>query len=100
VVLDRADASIRNGWIGRKLHGFFKTAGLNDIRVQTHCINMSSFDTADMLLDLRVVVEHAISAGYVPRPVGDAWLGDLLTRDQLGTFFATMTLFVVFGIKS
>jgi ubiquinone/menaquinone biosynthesis C-methylase UbiE len=52
VVLDRADASIRNGWIGRKLHGFFKTAGLNDIRVQTRCINMSSFDTADMLLDL------------------------------------------------
>ena len=99
VVLDRANAGIRNGWIGRRLHGLFKTAGLNE-RVQTHCINMSSFDTADMLLDLRVVVEHAIRAGDVSRQVGDAWLGDLLKRDQLGTFFATMTVFVVFGVKS
>jgi ubiquinone/menaquinone biosynthesis C-methylase UbiE len=100
VALDRAAAGIRNGWIGRRLHGLFKTAGLNEIRVQTHCINMSSFDNADTLLDLRVVVEHAISTGDVPRQVGDSWLGDLLTRNQLGTFFATVTLLVVFGTKS
>jgi len=100
VVLDRAAAGIRNGWIGRQLHGLFKVAGLNEIRVQTHCINISRFDIADTLLDLRIVAEHAISAGAVRRQVGDAWLHDLLARDRLGTFFATVTLFVVFGIKS
>jgi ubiquinone/menaquinone biosynthesis C-methylase UbiE len=98
-VLERASAGIRNGWIGRRLHGFFRAAGLNEIRVQAHCINITSFDIADALLDLRIVAEHAISAGDLPRQVVEAWLDDLLRRDRLGTFFAAVTLFVVVGVK-
>jgi ubiquinone/menaquinone biosynthesis C-methylase UbiE len=100
VVLDCAASGIRNRWIGRRLHGLFTMAGFNEIRVQTHCINISSFDIADMLLDLRVVAERTINAGDVSRQAGDAWLDDLLMRDRFGTFFATVTLFVVVGIKS
>jgi len=99
-VLDRACAGIRNGWIGRRLRGLFRAADLDEINAQTHCINISRFDTADMLLDLRTVAEHAISAGDVERRAVDAWLDDLLTRDRAGTFLATITLFVVSGVKS
>ena len=100
VVLDRAAADIRNSWMGRKLHALFRMANLKEIRVETHCINISNLETADALLDLRTVAEHAIGAGEVPRQTVDTWLNDLLTRDRLGSFLATVTLFVVSGIRS
>ena len=98
-VLDLACTGIRNGWIGRRLHGLFRTAGLAELQVHANGIDITSFDTADSLLDLHVVAEHAISAGHVTRQAGNAWLSDLLERDRLGTFFATVTLYVVYGRK-
>lgn len=99
VVLDRACAGIRNGWIGRKLHGLFKRAGLTEIQVQTYGINLTSFEIADALLDLRIVTEHAVGAGDISRQAGNAWVADLLERHRLEAFFATLTLYVAFGRK-
>jgi len=98
-VLDHASAGIRNGWIGRRLHGLFRKAGFTEIQVQSHGVNITSFDIADALLDLRVVAEHAIKAETISLQAGDAWLEDLLERDRLGTFFASVTLYVAFGRK-
>ena len=98
-VLDHACTSIRNGWMGRRLHGLFRRAGLAEVQVYANGINITSFDIADSLLDLHVVAEHAISAEHVTRQAGGAWLNDLLERDRLGTFFATVTLYVVTGRK-
>jgi SAM-dependent methyltransferase len=100
IVLDRAAAGIRNNWIGRRLQALFKMADLKGIGVQTHCINISSLEIADTLLDLRMVAEHAISACDLTRQAVDAWLNDLSTRDRLGTFLATVTMFIVSGVKS
>ena len=100
VVLGHAAAAIRNGWIGRRLYGLFRMTGLKEIQVQTHCINISSLETADALLDLRVVAEHATGAGDVSRQAVDSWLRDLSTRDRLGNFLATLTLFVVSGVRA
>ena len=99
VVLGRAAAAIRNGRIGRRLYGLFRMTGLKESQVQTHCINVHSLETADALLDLRVVAEHAIGAGEVPRQVLDAWWNDLSARERLGSFLATVTVFVVSGIR-
>src|SRR5262249_25113910 len=64
-VLNRACAGIRNGWIGRRLCGLFKNAGVIDVEIQTKSININSFAVADTLLDLRVVLNHAISEKLV-----------------------------------
>jgi len=99
VVLDRAAAGIRNGQVGRKLYGLFREADLQEVRVRTHCVNVYNLEKADALLDLRTVAEHSIGAGDVSRQVIDAWWDELLTRDRLRSFLATITLFVVSGVK-
>lgn len=99
VALDRACAGIRNGWIGRQLHGLFQRAGLAVIQVQTYGINLTSFETADALLDLRSVTEHAVMAGDISQQAANAWVADLLERHRLNAFFATLTLYVAFGRK-
>jgi ubiquinone/menaquinone biosynthesis C-methylase UbiE len=99
LVLNRACAGIRNGWMGRKLHGLFKRARLTGVQVQAHSITTTRFDIADTLLDLRIVTEHAIRERLITHQVADAWLDDLLERDGEGTFLAALTLYVALGRK-
>ena len=99
LILDEAASRIRNPWIGRRLYGFFASAGLEQILVQTHCVNTRSFETADVLLDLRSVAEHTVEAGHLAREAKEAWLGELSIRNQHGNFLASLALFVVFGVK-
>jgi ubiquinone/menaquinone biosynthesis C-methylase UbiE len=60
-VLDRACAGIRNGWMGRRLHGLFRSAGITEIQVQTQILTITSFEIADTVLDLRTIAEHAVN---------------------------------------
>ncbi len=98
-VLNRACAGIRNGWMGRRLHGLFKRASLTGVQVQAHAITITRFDIADTLLDLRIVTEHAVRERRIAHQAADAWLDDLLERDSAGTFLATLTLYVALGHK-
>ena len=99
VVLNRACAGIRNGWMGRGLGGLFKKAGVINAEVQTKSISINSFAVADTLLDLRVVLDHAIAEKLVSQDVAAKWLNDLLDRDAAGKFFATVTLYIACGSK-
>lgn len=99
VVLHRAATGIRNGWMGRRLYGLCVLTGLKEVRVQTHGVNVHSLKAADALLDLCTVAQHAVRAGDVAANAVEAWLNDLSARDQIGTFLATITLFVVCGTK-
>jgi hypothetical protein len=65
VVLNRACAGIRNGWMGRGLCGLFKKSGIINAEVQAKSISINSFAVADNVLDLRVVVEYAIAEKLV-----------------------------------
>jgi ubiquinone/menaquinone biosynthesis C-methylase UbiE len=98
-VVNRACDGIRNGLIGRKLHGLFRRAGLIESHVEAHTIPITKFYIANTLLDLDIVTEHAIREQRITRQAADAWLNDLRERDQLRTFFATLTLYVGFGRK-
>ena len=99
VILNRACAGIRNGWMGRRLGGLFKKAGVINAQVQTQSISINSFAVADTLLDLRVVRDHAIAEGLVTQDVAAKWLDDLLERDAAGRFLATLTLYLACGTK-
>jgi SAM-dependent methyltransferase len=99
VVLNRACAGIRNGWMGRGLGGLFKKAGVIDAEVQAKSISINRFAVADTLLDLRVVLEHAIAEALVSQDVAAKWLNDLLDRDAASQFVATVTLYIACGRK-
>jgi hypothetical protein len=99
VVLNRACAGIRNGWMGRGLRGLFKKSGVINAQVQAKSISINSFAVADTLLDLRAVVAHAIAEKLVSQDVAAKWLNDLLYRDVANQFFATVTLYIACGRK-
>jgi len=99
LILDEAASRICSPWIGRRLFGLFASAGLQQISLQTHCINTSSFETADALLDLATIATHTVEAGHLSREAKEAWLDDLSIRNRRGRFLASLTLFVVFGAK-
>jgi len=96
-VLNRACDGIRNGWMGRKLNGLFKRAGVTEVQIEAHSI--TRFDMADSLRDLCIVSEHAVRERRITRTAVDAWLDDLLERGHAGTSLAALTLYVAFGRK-
>jgi len=99
VVLNRACAGIRNGRIGRKLYGLFRNVGVIDTEVQTKFVSIKTFVAADTLLDLRVVLGHAIAEKLVSQHAAAKWLNDLLDRDASCKFLATIPLYIAFGRK-
>jgi SAM-dependent methyltransferase len=99
VILNRACAGIRNGWMGRRLGGLFKKAGVINAEVDTKSISVNSLAAADTLLDLRVVRDHAIAEKLISPDVAARWLDDLLDRDAASRFFATVTLYIACGRK-
>jgi len=98
-VLGRACAGIRNGWMGRNLHALFVKAGVRDTEIHTKIINIQSFRIADLLLDLRVVVHHAVTEERITEHAASKWLNDLKERDARKTFFAKITMFIACGKK-
>ncbi|HEX7894418.1 MAG TPA: methyltransferase domain-containing protein [Terriglobales bacterium] len=100
IVLHRAQSGIRNGWIGRQLWRLFQSAGVNDVEVVSRSLNLRDFEIADTLLDLRQVLEHAIAEELVGKAAAEQWIDDLLERDAAGQFFATITLYLAYGVKA
>lgn len=99
-VLGRACAGIRNGWMGRNLSALFEQVGIQEVEVYRETINLNSFRIADLLLDLRIVVDHAVAEGLVAQYTASKWLDDLVERDANDRFSATITMFVVAGKKA
>ena len=99
VVLGRACAGIRNGCTGRNLRALFDEAGVRDTEIHTKIINIQSFEVADLLLDLRVVVRLAVAEERITQYAASRWLDDLMERDATRTFFAKITVFIACGTK-
>jgi hypothetical protein len=99
-VLGRACSGIRNGWTGRRLDALFKKAGMREVEVRGETVNVRSFEVADLLLDLRVVADHALAEGLIAEHAASKWIDDLMENDASNTFFATITVFVGRGRKS
>jgi hypothetical protein len=69
-VLGRACAGICNGWMGRNLSSLFKQAGLQEVEVHRETVSVNHFQIADLLLDLRIVANHAVAEGLIAQECG------------------------------
>lgn len=99
LVLNRAAGAIRNGQIGRELASLLERRGIVQSESLKKAIDITSLSAADILLDLRVVLAHAINEQLVAKDAALRWLDDLEQCDQSGTFHATVTLFIAHGKK-
>jgi SAM-dependent methyltransferase len=91
--------SFLGGWIGRQLPRLFRDAGLSDIIVEPVTVVERDFATFDAQYDLTRVVNRAVVGGAITDDEGARWLSALHQMADAGSFFSSMTSFVVAGRK-
>jgi ubiquinone/menaquinone biosynthesis C-methylase UbiE len=91
--------SFANSWIGRELPGYFMEVGLSNVTIHPSVSLITDFDTADKVYNLRQTVQRAIAAGEISEGQGSAWVTELRTRAQSGSFAAALTAYTVVGRK-
>jgi ubiquinone/menaquinone biosynthesis C-methylase UbiE len=96
-ILDAHCDGHRSGWVGRRLYGLFKEAGLAEVAVAPLAAPLTDYALATDLLALEQVPERARAAGAVTAAEAAAWLDSLAAAHRAGRFFGTVTLSVVSG---
>jgi len=89
----------RDGWMGRRLPGLFREAGLTEIIVEPVPVLLTDLAQANVVLALEGTVTRAAASGLVDGVEGTAWLDALRTASGNGQFFAAITAFMVMGCK-
>ena len=92
------DDKHRNGWIGRQLPRLFKKTRL-DVYVVPAAIILPSLDLANLIFGLEKLVKKMQVEGIVPQKDAAEWLSVVKSLNEQGLFFASVTGFIVKGIK-
>jgi ubiquinone/menaquinone biosynthesis C-methylase UbiE len=87
------------GWIGRALPRLYREAGLVDVAIEPFTVIDTDYDAYLAQYDLPRVAAHAETAGAISVTAKDAWLAALADSASRGSFFASMTCFIVSGRK-
>lgn len=99
-ILQRARTAIVNGWIGNQLSKRLSDAGFTPVEVYPHRIEIKKFATANSLLDLQTVLDHAVAEHLIQQHSAESWVADWLERDRTGKFFASISLLTAVGTKT
>ena len=91
-ILDAMWSCAQNGRVGRRLRRWAVDAGLVDIDVDTATIALAEFETADEVLGLTGRAESIREANAVPEEEIERWLDTLRSADEVGSFFASLSL--------
>ena len=91
--------SFLGGWIGRQLPRLFREAGLSDVVIEPVTVVDTDYVAFDAQYNLKRVVQRAQAAGAISLDEGTEWLAGLEEVVQAGSFFTSMTNFVVSGRK-
>ncbi len=89
----------QDGWMGRRLPGLFRQAGLTEITVEPVTVLLTDLSQANAVLALEETVTRAGAEGVVAEAAGAAWLDGLRAASEAGRFFAVITGFIVAGRK-
>jgi ubiquinone/menaquinone biosynthesis C-methylase UbiE len=91
--------SFLGGWVGRSLPRLFREAGLDEISVEPFTVVDTDYAAFNAQYDLPRIAARAQAAGVIRADEAERWLAALLERDRAGSFFTSMTSFVVAGRK-
>lgn len=90
---------IRNGWIGRQLPILFKEVGFKDIRVIPHTLTFTDFNITDEIFSFSKAAERVVKSNRISTEDAQKWVRNLHIAHQEGSFFSSITLFSVCGVK-
>jgi ubiquinone/menaquinone biosynthesis C-methylase UbiE len=87
---------MKNGWIGRRLPGLFRDAGMTDVAVTFRTVTVP-YDFLQLLVGGHIV--RAVSSGALSAKEADLWWTDLSQANAEGGFLYGFTAFIVSGVK-
>lgn len=99
VITEQQNYSILNDKIGRNLRRLFKEGGLIDVEVTPHPLIFTDFSIADALLTLTRAAKEAAISKKITENQAEMWLQGVKQSSEQGTFFSSLTLFSVCGVK-
>ncbi len=88
-----------SAWIGRRLYGLARQAGLTNIAVEPDTWIWTDYEDAMQMLWLDRTAAQAAEAGVISGNEADTWLAELREAGATGTFFAAVVFFIVRGHK-
>jgi ubiquinone/menaquinone biosynthesis C-methylase UbiE len=91
--------SFLGGWIGRSLPRLFREAGLDEITVEPFTVVDTDYEAFNAQYDLPRIAARAQAAGVIQADEAERWIAGLRERERAGSFFTSMTSFVVAGRK-
>ncbi len=89
-----------NGSAGTQLYRLFKDAELADVEAYAETVCVTDWSIAAMIWGLEAIARKAVAEGVVSEADMIRWIADLDQRSRAGTFFSSITGFVVRGRKS
>jgi ubiquinone/menaquinone biosynthesis C-methylase UbiE len=87
----------RQGWVGRQLPRLFHEAGLVDVTTVPQTIILTNFDLADVVFALTATVARLRQTGAATDEEADSWGREMRAAADAGTFFSSLSGFIVRG---
>jgi ubiquinone/menaquinone biosynthesis C-methylase UbiE len=87
-----------NGWIGRQLPGYYKKAGLVDIKIIPDTLVIDDFSLFNQLW-LLPIISNALMNEIVTEAEAADWLEKMEAASQDGSFLFATTGFIIIGRK-
>lgn len=89
--------SVRDGWLGRRFPGLFAAQGLKEVKVVPHTLLLP----APLALSIlgSATAAKAVEQGCITCEEGETWLQHLDELQRQRRFFASLTGFLVAGLK-
>jgi ubiquinone/menaquinone biosynthesis C-methylase UbiE len=91
--------SFLGGWVGRSLPRLFREAGLEEIGIEPFTVVDTDYEAFNAQYDLPRIAARAAAAGVIRADEAERWIAALRERHHAGSFFTSMTSFVVAGRK-
>ncbi len=88
-----------SGWIGRRMVGLFKEAGLADVEVHPKTLVSDDLDIADRVFSFFATADGLVGAGVIDGDDAARWRNELRTANAAGRFFTSYTGFLVAGTR-
>ncbi len=92
--------SFRSGWVGRRLPRLMAEAGLTVAAVSPRSLVTRDLAEAEAVYNLLATVQRAVAAGRLDASAGAALAREQRRLDAAGRFFASLTFFLVEGVKA
>ena len=90
---------VRHGWIGRRLPGLFRDAGLTRLTVEAGVLTLDNAELAEEALGTASAAVRAYDAGVLTAEETTRWLAALQEASRSQRFFASLTGFTVCGAR-